>query len=67
MSAHAVVDDSCFHDGHLAVLLDELQQCLDQDFEIEHSTIESERAANADPEHETMPEPPRLQRFAEQR
>ena len=53
LTAHVVVDDSCFHDGHLAVLLDELQQCLDQDFDIEHSTIQFERAAHADHEHET--------------
>jgi len=53
LTAHVVVDDSCFHDGHLAPLLDELQSCLDQDFDIEHSTIQFERAAHADHEHET--------------
>ncbi len=28
LTAHVVVDDSCFHDGHLGPMLDELQQCL---------------------------------------
>lgn len=53
ITAHVVVDDSCFHDGHLAGLLDELQACLEQDFDIEHSTIQFERTAHADHEHET--------------
>ena len=53
LTAHVVVDDSCFHDGHLATLLDELQQCLVQDFDIEHSTLQFERGTHADHEHET--------------
>jgi len=28
LTAHVVVDDSCFHDGHVPQLLDELQECL---------------------------------------
>ena len=53
LTAHVVVDDSCFHDGHLGPMLDELQHCLETDFDIEHSTIQFEAAAHADHEHET--------------
>lgn len=53
LTAHVVVDDSCFLDGHLGPMLDELQQCLDTDFDIEHSTIQFEAAAHATHEHET--------------
>jgi cobalt-zinc-cadmium efflux system protein len=50
LTAHVVVDDSCFHDGHLGSLLDELQECLHDDFDIEHSTLQFESAAHG--EHE---------------
>jgi cobalt-zinc-cadmium efflux system protein len=53
LTVHAVVDDSCFHDGHLARMLDEVQQCLVEEFDVEHSTIQFERAAHADHEHAT--------------
>ena len=53
LTAHVVVDDSCFHDGHLGPMLDELQRCLDADFDIEHSTIQFEAVAHADHEHQT--------------
>jgi len=53
LTAHVVVDDTCFHDGHLGPMLDELQRCLETDFDIEHSTIQFEAAAHADHEHET--------------
>jgi cobalt-zinc-cadmium efflux system protein len=49
-SAHVVVDDDCFHDGHLAPLLDEIQGCLSGHFDVEHSTIQFEAASHA--EHE---------------
>lgn len=51
LTAHVVVDNSCFHDGHLPRMLDELQHCLDADFSVEHSTIQFEAAAHADHEH----------------
>jgi cobalt-zinc-cadmium efflux system protein len=47
LSAHVVVDDSCFHDGHLPRLLDELQNCLAGHFDVEHSTIQFEHADHA--------------------
>ena len=53
LTAHVVVDDSCFHDGHLAPMLDELQHCISADFDIEHSTIQFEAATHADHEHPT--------------
>lgn len=55
LTAHVVVDDSCFHDGHLGSMLDEVQGCLSDDFDIEHSTIQFEAAAHADHEHDTHP------------
>jgi cobalt-zinc-cadmium efflux system protein len=55
LTAHVVVDDSCFLDGHLGPMLDELQGCLDTDFDIEHSTIQFEAASHAAHEHETHP------------
>jgi cobalt-zinc-cadmium efflux system protein len=51
LTAHVVVDDSCFHDGHLPRLLDQLQQCLAGHFDVEHSTIQFEAASHAAHEH----------------
>ncbi|MDN5766408.1 MAG: cation diffusion facilitator family transporter [Humibacillus sp.] len=51
LTAHVVVDDSCFHDGHLGEMLDQLQRCIDQDFDVEHSTIQFESSGHADHEH----------------
>ena len=51
LSAHIVVDDSCFHDGHAPQLLDSLQACLTGHFDVEHSTFQLEAAAHAG--HET--------------
>jgi cobalt-zinc-cadmium efflux system protein len=51
LSAHVVVDDSCFHDGHVPRLLDELQACLHGHFDLEHSTFQLEAAEHAG--HET--------------
>jgi cobalt-zinc-cadmium efflux system protein len=51
LTAHVVVDDSCFNDGHLPKLLDQLQQCLAGHFDVEHSTVQFEPAGHADHEH----------------
>ena len=51
LTAHVVVDDSCFRDGHLPGLLDHLQQCLAGHFDVEHSTVQFEPASHADHEH----------------
>jgi cobalt-zinc-cadmium efflux system protein len=53
LTAHVVVDDSCFEDAHLPELLDELQACLAGHFDVEHSTFQFERAGHADHEHAT--------------
>ncbi len=52
LTAHVVVDDSCFHDGHLTTMLDDLQRCLDADFSVEHSTFQFEALGHAGHEHE---------------
>jgi cobalt-zinc-cadmium efflux system protein len=41
-----IVEDSCFQDGHVPRLLDQLQACLAGDFDIEHSTFQLESAAH---------------------
>jgi cobalt-zinc-cadmium efflux system protein len=51
LSAHVVVDDSCFHDGHLPTLLDQLQACLAGHFDVEHSTFQFEPTSHAAHEH----------------
>ncbi|GAA2641034.1 cation diffusion facilitator family transporter [Dactylosporangium fulvum] len=55
LTAHVVVDDSCFHDGHAPQLLDALQACLAGHFDVEHSTFQLEPAGHADHEHHTHP------------
>ncbi len=55
LTAHIVVDDECFFDGHTPAILDELQECVAEHFSIaiEHSTFQLERAEHGDHEHET--------------
>jgi cobalt-zinc-cadmium efflux system protein len=47
LSAHIVIDDSCFTDSHAPQLLDELQSCLTGHFDVEHSTFQLEPAGHA--------------------
>lgn len=42
LTAHIVVDDECFLDGHVPQLLDEVQACLGSHFDVEHSTFQFE-------------------------
>jgi cobalt-zinc-cadmium efflux system protein len=53
LSAHVVVDDSCFRDGHAPQVLDQLQDCVAQHFpvSVEHSTFQLEPAGHAAHEH----------------
>lgn len=51
LSAHVVIEDSCFHDGHAPRMLDQLQACLAGHFDVGHSTFQLEAAAHAG--HET--------------
>lgn len=55
LTAHVVVDEACFYDGHSARMLDELQACVAEHFEIaiDHSTFQLELAAHAEHEHPT--------------
>jgi cobalt-zinc-cadmium efflux system protein len=47
LSAHVVIEDDCFNDGHAPRLLDQLQSCLAGHFDVEHSTFQLEAAAHA--------------------
>jgi cobalt-zinc-cadmium efflux system protein len=53
LTAHIVLDDSCFLDGHAPQILDELQDCVADHFDIaiDHSTFQLETAGHSDHEH----------------
>lgn len=51
LSAHLIVDDSCFTDGHAPQILDQVQECLGGHFDVEHSTFQLEPRSHADHEH----------------
>lgn len=53
ITAHVVVDDSCFTDGHTARILDQLQECVAQHFglSVEHSTFQIEPVGHRGHEH----------------
>lgn len=51
LTAHVVVEDECFHDGHLPLLLDEMQSCLADHFDVEHSTFQFEPPGHGEHEH----------------
>jgi len=46
LSAHVIIDDDCFTDGHVPRLLDDLQSCLIGHFDVEHSTFQFEPAGH---------------------
>ncbi|HKH88155.1 MAG TPA: cation diffusion facilitator family transporter [Acidimicrobiales bacterium] len=50
LSAHVVVSEECFADGHAPQILDELQACLTGHFDVEHSTFQLEPPGHT--EHE---------------
>ena len=50
LSAHVVITDACLADGSAARLLDHLQHCLANHFDVEHSTFQLEAAGHADHE-----------------
>lgn len=51
LSAHVVVEDHCFASGHAPQILDTLQACLGEHFDVEHSTFQLEPASHAAHEH----------------
>ena len=50
LTAHVVVEDSCFMDHHAPRILDQLQECLAGHFDVEHSTFQLEAAGHSDHE-----------------
>lgn len=48
LSAHLVLDEECFYDGHVPALLDRLQGCVAEHFpiSIEHSTFQFEQSSH---------------------
>lgn len=55
LTAHVVLADQCFYDGHAPRILVSLQECLAEHFElaIEHSTFQFDRATDAEQETHT--------------
>ncbi|QDO88095.1 cation transporter [Ornithinimicrobium ciconiae] len=55
LTAHVVVDDECFLDGHAPQILDALQACVAQHFSItiDHATFQLEPPGHADHEGDT--------------
>lgn len=55
LTAHVVLADECFYDGHAPRILTSLQECLAEHFEIaiEHSTFQFDRAKDAAQETHT--------------
>lgn len=55
LTAHVVLADECFYDGHAPRILKALQECLTDHFEIaiEHSTFQFDRATDAAEETHT--------------
>ncbi len=53
LTAHVVLDDDCFHDGHALDLLDQLQACVAKHFDVsvEHSTFQLEPRKHRDHEY----------------
>jgi cobalt-zinc-cadmium efflux system protein len=47
LTAHVVVTDACLCDGSAAMLLDRLQHCMANHFDVEHSTFQLEAATHA--------------------
>ncbi len=50
LTAHVVVSDDCLNSGGVGRLLDDLQHCLANHFDVEHSTFQLEAATHADHE-----------------
>ncbi|WP_439659424.1 cation diffusion facilitator family transporter [Lentzea sp. HUAS TT2] len=55
LSAHIVVEDECFNDGHAPQVLDQLQTCLAGHFDVAHSTFQLEPTSHAAHEQPVHP------------
>ncbi|HTW09864.1 MAG TPA: cation diffusion facilitator family transporter [Acidimicrobiales bacterium] len=53
LSAHVVVEDHCFASGHAPQILDSLQACLGEHFDLAHSTFQLEPFSHSAHEHDT--------------
>ena len=55
LTAHVVLEDRCFSDGHSHELLDQLQECVRQHFDVsvEHSTFQLEPTGHSGHENDT--------------
>jgi cobalt-zinc-cadmium efflux system protein len=51
LSAHVVIEEDCFSNGHAPQILDHLQACIRGHFDVEHSTFQLEPAGHAAHEH----------------
>ncbi|TDE92755.1 cation transporter [Occultella glacieicola] len=53
LTAHIVLDDECFHDGHAPRILDDLQACVAEHFDVgvQHSTFQLEPSTHVGHEH----------------
>ncbi|GAA3340397.1 cation diffusion facilitator family transporter [Curtobacterium pusillum] len=53
LTAHVSIDSACFTDGSVPALLDDLQRCVAEHFEVsvEHSTFQLEPAGHSQHEH----------------
>lgn len=59
LSAHVVVDDECFHDGHAPKILDTVRECVAEHFDvaIDHATFQLETRHQRDNEAATVIHP----------
>lgn len=53
LTAHVVLHDACFYKNHAPQILDALQECMHDDFGIEHTTFQLEPASHST--HEFQP------------
>ena len=47
LTAHVVVEEHCFATGHAPALLDAVQECVAEHFDVPHSTVQLEPAGHA--------------------
>jgi cobalt-zinc-cadmium efflux system protein len=55
LSAHVVVEDHCFDSGHAPQILDALQSCVSEHFDVEHATFQLEPATHVSHEEGLHP------------
>ena len=47
LTAHVVVEEHCFATGHAPALLDAVQECIAEHFDVQHSTVQLEPSGHA--------------------